>query len=714
MSLVIDESDRRFLLGKQATRKSLKPDHARPQMEDATAGIAADSTVNEDVVQEEVLEEVREDTLRASQSPALDDVRELLGSASKLCTSPDDDEASRMDGDEIELRTTETLCGARSIDLREKFTPYDSAPLPDLKEESHLRQGETSSQGEIPRDSLLGSIPPTVPEHSALNTPIEGPSLPVSEAEAVVDNNDFLSQSKLKDATTSPGHTVTHDTEYPSPSQLEGGTIPQEHVVSNAELVPSSSHVATPALASAAKSRRPKQLTDALSPSGSPQIGTSLLRRESLRRKESPTKKRELRKRSPKKRETLSRRDTLQEREILQKVIAETNEGPNADDADHAVVEAAAPSSDDLIARIEQHEHSVQRINSEKSAVEEQPIEKVVTGAESLISASDGATMETDLHRAMEAIEVFVHPTTSDAKDVSISTSDAEAEETKAIDKANGMIAKAELEEATQTVETVQEQTELPARKTRSGARFSDDTSMLRDFLNRAQASKAAKIPILSPLEAPKPQDSPRRSPRKALRTRIGDASTPQKLGDIAHRPGTPPGMPKADMLDSDDAEEMTATPTSCRRSTRTRLPAPSKTPPGAPSFIPVRRADGADPVVLQKSQAQELAIVTRANTRRNKGQSRPPLLALKDLPAELAEPDTARQRADVGKSVGWATTLASYQDPKEEADEVKERKPKVRRMKGLGGVNGTPAPKKTTAVVGTSNGTPARRGKVR
>ncbi len=314
----------------------------------------------------------------------------------------------------------------------------------------------------------------------------------------------------------------------------------------------------------------------------------------------------------------------------------------------------------------------------------------------------------------MEAIEVFEHPTKSDAMDVSVPVSDAEAEEIKAIDKANGMIAEAELEEATQTVETAQEQTEQPSRKTRSGARFSDDTSMLRDFLNRAQASKAAKIPILTPLEAPKPQTSPRRSPRKALGPRIGDASTPQNPRDTANRPGTPPRISQTDLPDSDDGEEMSATPTSCRRSTRTRLLAPSKAPPGAPSFIPVRRADGADPVVLQKSQAQELAIVTRANTRRNKGQSKPPLLALKELPADLAEPASAKGRVEIAKSVGWASTLASYQGSKEEADEVEEGKGRVRRLRGLGAVNGTPARKKTTAVVGSSKGTAARRGKIR
>ena len=129
-----------------------------------------------------------------------------------------------------------------------------------------------------------------------------------------------------------------------------------------------------------------------------------------------------------------------------------------------------------------------------------------------------------------------------------------------------------------------------------------------------------------------------------------------------------------------------------------------------------MRRADGTDPVVLQKSQAQELAVTTRANTRRNKGQSKPPLLALQDLASESADvASTAKEGAEKAKSVAWAERLASYQGAKDEADDAEEMRPKVRRLRGLGTVNGTPAAKRRTAVVSTSNGTaaPKRRGRM-
>ena len=261
---------------------------------------------------------------------------------------------------------------------------------------------------------------------------------------------------------------------------------------------------------------------------------------------------------------------------------------------------------------------------------------------------------------------------------------------------------------------------ELPTRMTRSGARFSDDTNLLKDFLSRAQARKLAKdskIPAMGQTGT-----SPRRSPRKVLAEKDSNSPSPQKPNDLASRPGTPPGKQRLDAFSLDDVDELTAEPTSCRRSNRTRLPSTPKVLPGAPSFIPVRRADGTDPVVLQKSIAQDLAIQTRANTRRNKGQSKPPSVALQTLTVETTESVANRVRARAtSKSVGWDETLVYYQGVKEaaagaaaEEEGKEEKRPKVRRLRGLGATNGTPAPKRVVDS-NVSQGTPAprRRGKI-
>ena len=468
--------------------------------------------------------------------------------------------------------------------------------------------------------------------------------------------------------------------------------------------------IRTPKILSSAKSLRADY------PGETPQIGTSLLRRESLRRKESPTKKKDGRKsKTPKKRDTLQRRDTLQEREILQRIIAESNANHSDENLGIQLIETGTlPSSSSALgteASIENHDHG----SPEATLQEEVPDMGTTVCAAADLPAIDEISIKKDLHRAMEAVDVYER---AGAADLSQPTLDDVAtnvdQGVDAMDRANEVLAKTELEDVSQAIEATKKQ--ATNEKTRSGTRFSDDTSMLKDFLNRAQARKAAQKPSLSAPDAPITRHSPRRSPRKRHGPHAGQASSPQKLQNIADRPGTPPGTPKTDALDSDESEEVTAEPVSCRRSTRTRPPAPSKAPPGAPSFIPVRRADGTDPVVLQKSQAQELAVSTRANTRRNKGQSKPPLLALQDLPTESADvASTTKQRAERAKSVAWAERLASYQDARADADDGEERRPKVRRLRGLGAVNGTPAAKRTTAVVGTSNGTPApkRRGKI-
>jgi len=261
----------------------------------------------------------------------------------------------------------------------------------------------------------------------------------------------------------------------------------------------------------------------------------------------------------------------------------------------------------------------------------------------------------------------------------------------------------------------------MPVKTTRSGARFSDDTNLLKDFLNRAQAKKMIRD-IKKPASVPSPM-SPRRSPRKALTELTSNSPSPQKPKDLANRPGTPPGKQRLDAFSFDDVDELTTEPTSCRRSTRTRLPAPAKAPPGAPSFIPVRRAGGTDAVVLQKSMAQELAVQTRANTRRNKGQSKPPNVALQNLTAETVETSSTCMHAhENSKSVGWDERLVYYSQPdhpnaaeEEGKEETEEKRPKGRRLRGLGAANRTPASKRVAEMT-IPNGTPAprRRGKLR
>ena len=253
-------------------------------------------------------------------------------------------------------------------------------------------------------------------------------------------------------------------------------------------------------------------------------------------------------------------------------------------------------------------------------------------------------------------------------------------------------------------------------RRTRSGARFSDDTNMLKDFLNRAQARKAAK----SQHESNEPNcvyKSPRRSPRKILGQLDTNSPSPKKGSHSIPQPSTPKREGMKKLPEPDEIDELSIEAPSCRRSARTKILAPqAKTASGAPSYIPVRRQDGADPVVLQKSDAQELAIATRINTKRNKGQSKPPILTLRTLDPHDVEAPTSRKHGRKGaKSVDWDERLIYFSENFEANEGEDDKRPKVKRVKGLGAVNGTPAPKRKVANIPPRSGTPApkRRGKV-
>ena len=637
-------------------------------------------------------ETVQLETLRASHSPAVEDVRILLESPPYHM------------GDIVQAEARRSL--EEHVTTHEESMAHADDALKSLEDMSSVQDVT------IANTALQAVLPPTPEVEANIQDNLPG------AVHAISPGRQHETGSQLSEVPAPEIESAPVPSQPPTtspilqlmPVEIASVTIPETAVTCAGSVT---SHVRTdsPIKSSTPRLSNRAILKQANSPKQSPQIGTSLLRRESLRRKESPNNRRNLRKT---RRETLQRRDTLQEREILRGVIAETDPQQSIDDFENGVNETSPPYAETPSTETIQQD-------LEPGQCDIRPVCEIVADhvAGAVTSAKENILQNKDVHRAIEAIEAYEGPERSLSCKSPGAVSLSEIQASQAIDTANETIAAIEVHEATQGLEINKMEIYSSDRKTRSGIRFSDETSMLKEFLNRAQAKKAAKTPSLTALDLPKPQISPRRSPRKALGSQTGHGLSPQKPRDVPNRPGTPPGKPPVNAVDSDDGEGISAEITSCRRSTRTRLPAPVKGAPGAPSFIPVRRADGTDPVVLQKSQAQELAMVTRANTRRNKGQSKPPLLALQDLPAETTETassTTFRRRAASSKTVGWAEQLASYQDAKA-AEEPEETRPKVRRMRGLGAANnGTPAPRRTTAVVSTSNGTPApkRRGKVR
>ncbi|KAJ4339408.1 hypothetical protein N0V95_007786 [Ascochyta clinopodiicola] len=271
-----------------------------------------------------------------------------------------------------------------------------------------------------------------------------------------------------------------------------------------------------------------------------------------------------------------------------------------------------------------------------------------------------------------------------------------------------------------------------------------DDTAILKGFLSRAAASKAERSAIITrreSLENRRDSDIVRHalaSPRKALEEK--DPNSPSKVDsestfDLATTPVLSPGIdesasPTPEQLDVQDGTDA-KTGRGSRRSSRakkSRLPAPATTTqPQASNKIAIRRADG-DPVVLKKTDAQELALITKNNTRKNKQGAFMVSLRLLKLQAEAIlspstplDDETPRDPVPGRRGIRWDETLAYYQEHADtiaaqqaEAESLatpdelsipvavtkktkakpptdKNSTPKIRRVRGLGTANGTP-----------------------
>ena len=261
-----------------------------------------------------------------------------------------------------------------------------------------------------------------------------------------------------------------------------------------------------------------------------------------------------------------------------------------------------------------------------------------------------------------------------------------------------------------------------------------DETDMLRSFLTRVQANKAAKAGNSMPKRK-------RSLPHSPLKLPLGETTntspwSKRRNEDFDLGPPGPSPSKKQKPIDpvlADDDDDDTITerkPT--RRSGRTRLPV-IKTPLGAPSHIPVRRLgqDADTTVTLKRTEEKELAALTRVNTRKNKGGSQSVAEVLvkkteeREDPAlrqrllkEVFDENAKKARKEKRKTVVWAEELTQYQTvegrkldgAKEEGKEtekvaITEEKKKsavkvgIRSKIALGmAANGTPAPKRKKA----------------
>jgi hypothetical protein len=214
--------------------------------------------------------------------------------------------------------------------------------------------------------------------------------------------------------------------------------------------------------------------------------------------------------------------------------------------------------------------------------------------------------------------------------------------------------------------------------------RVSDDTALLQAFLNRAAQNKSTRR-----LSTSKRESLSNRRDSDTVRQALASPAKPEILATLD--PNSPsPKKSMAVLEDSKLAENDTATVSSpkpssgdaeisqertTRRSHRDKRRV-ERAVPLAHTRISLR--GNTDPVILKRSEAQELATTTRANTRKNKGGSVMPTLRLTKLIVEEApietsqeiEEDTSEKIARPGvRNVKWDETLAYYQEAPSEPE---------------------------------------------
>ncbi|GAB7364509.1 hypothetical protein MBLNU230_g5318t1 [Neophaeotheca triangularis] len=209
--------------------------------------------------------------------------------------------------------------------------------------------------------------------------------------------------------------------------------------------------------------------------------------------------------------------------------------------------------------------------------------------------------------------------------------------------------------------------------------RVSDDTALLQAFLSRAAANKSTKRATTARRES-----ASNRRDSETVKQALASPAKPEVLGDLdpnSSSPRKPAGledMPNSEPIEEvykpfssgqDEGTNIEQAPKK-RRSTRDKKK-PAQNPisdnsshPSPPNRIAVRGR--ADPIVLKKTEAHQLALTTKNNTRKNKGTSVLPQLRLTKLTTEVPPeaqnvPETSEQPATGKRGIRWDETLTYF-----------------------------------------------------
>jgi hypothetical protein len=260
---------------------------------------------------------------------------------------------------------------------------------------------------------------------------------------------------------------------------------------------------------------------------------------------------------------------------------------------------------------------------------------------------------------------------------------------------------KSNVEPAAESVQDLTQEQEV--KLVRSALRSSldgEDADLLNNFLSRAKAKRAAKAAYPEDAEAAEVSSSMEESPetecstprsRRALEDLNTNSPSPVKLQlspskfDVNF--GTDGAEDQEDITHKEIIEEQAPSSPACRRSTRTKgSSAPVR------NTISLRRAKGTEFIFLQRTEAQQVALTTKRNTRLNKGKSVTPNVALEALSQQSSEEDaqtgndepesssrshkgaSSRAMQKARKQVSWnEERMAEYEEYKEVLDDQED-----------------------------------------
>ncbi|WEW60715.1 hypothetical protein PRK78_006202 [Emydomyces testavorans] len=136
----------------------------------------------------------------------------------------------------------------------------------------------------------------------------------------------------------------------------------------------------------------------------------------------------------------------------------------------------------------------------------------------------------------------------------------------------------------------------------------------------------------------------------------IRQASPPKPLQLLASPLAEPDKENPAGIKLTEDDENLASTSSPRKRGRASK----KRVVPRVPDEIPLRRSNGTEFIFLQKTEAQQLALTTKTNTKQNRGDAKLPRFVLQTINEALFEeamtatPDTNKVGKRGGKTVSW------------------------------------------------------------